>query len=198
VDRIPIFPLRTILFPHTDLGIHVFEECYRSLVGECLDTGDGFGVVLIRRGREVGGPADPHTVGTMARISAHARLPDGRYLLEVVGGRRFRIVSLNGTAPYPQANVTWLQDPIGDFGKARNASDQVDGLLQLYRLRLGETDAVDLPVDPVARSYAVACQLRIDPPEKQSLLETESADARLQREVGILRRELAQIDTMTN
>lgn len=195
MDRIPIFPLRSILFPHTDMGIHVFEDRYRSLVSQCLEGGDGFGVVLIRKGREVGGSAEPHAIGTVAHISAHARLPDGRYLLEVEGGQRFRIYGVNGAAPYPQADVSWLPDPIGDFGRARGASDQVEELLREYQLRIGDQRYdVDLPVDPVARSYFVASLLQIDPPEKQALLETDSADDRLAREVAILRRELALME----
>lgn len=198
MDRIPIFPLHTILFPHTDLGIHVFEERYRALVAACLNAGEGFGVVLIRHGREVAGPAEPHDVGTLAKISAHARLPDGRYLLEVEGAQRFRIHSVSGTTNggpgYPTAQVTWLSDPIGDFGKARNAAEEVERLLVSYESKLGDAEDRELPADPVARSYAVAARLRIDVPEKQDLLESGSADERLAREAVILRREMSLLE----
>lgn len=195
MDRIPIFPLQSILFPQTDFGIHVFEDRYRALVAECLQSGEGFGVVLIRHGNEVGGPADPHDVGTLAQISAHARLPDGRYLLEVEGGRRFRLHSMNGGAPYPQATISWMSEPVGDFGRARQTGEAVSALLDEYRRRLG-LEPVSLPSSPVARSYAVASSLRIDVPELQSLLETEAADDRLGREVSILKRELALLEHM--
>ncbi|HVE91640.1 MAG TPA: LON peptidase substrate-binding domain-containing protein [Actinomycetota bacterium] len=190
-----MFPLHTLLFPHTDLGLHVFEHRYQSLVADCLDNGGGFGVVLIRRGREVTGPADPHVTGTLAHIGGYARLPDGRYLLEVEGMKRFRIQSMNGSTPYPQADVTWLPEPIGDFGRARSDGELVEELLTTHRQRCGDGDIpVPLPVDPVARSYVVANLLPVDPPEKQSLLDTESADVRLAREVAILRREMALLD----
>jgi uncharacterized protein len=194
-ERVPIFPLHSILLPHTDLGLHVFEERYRSLVGHCLDSGEGFGVVLIRRGREVGGPAEPHSVGTMARIAGYARLPDGRYLLEVEGYRRFRIVDIDCSNEYPAAWVEHLPEAIGDFGVAREHSEEAEKLLASYRLRNGDGDVpLKLPVDPVARSYTIATMLAIDPPEKQTLLETETADVRLAREVSILRREMALLD----
>lgn len=195
MDRIPIFPLQTILFPHTDFPIHVFEDRYRSLVSRCLDEGDEFGVVLIKKGREVAGPAEPHAVGTLAHITAHARLPDGRYLLEVEGGRRFRINSVNGSAPYPQADVTWLSEPIGDFGRARTVGDQVDTLLASYRVRTGApVGPFELPSNPIARSYFAASVLQIDAPEKQAILETDAADDRLARVASILRRELAMLE----
>jgi hypothetical protein len=194
-DRIPIFPLHALLLPHVDLGIHVFEERYRSLVAHSLSNGHTFGVVLIKHGREVGGPAEPHEVGTLAHISGYARLPDGRYLLEVEGSRRFRIESHHSTGTYPTARVTWLPESIGNFAAARAASGEVAKLFHLYRARSGDGDLpVHLPVDPVARSYLVASLLRVDVPEKQTLLEAETAEERLRLEHDILRREIAVLD----
>jgi uncharacterized protein len=194
-DRIPIFPLHTVLLPNVDLGIHVFEDRYRALVAHSLSNGHTFGVVLIRRGREVGGSADPHPVGTLARIGGYAKLPDGRYLLEVEGTDRFRIESHKQNGSYPTARVSWLPEPIGNFANARAASAEVAKLFHLYRARSGDGDLpVHLPVDPAARSYVVASQLRIDVPEKQRLLEAESAEDRLRAEHEILRREIAVLD----
>lgn len=194
-DRIPIFPLHSLLLPHVDLGIHVFEERYRSLVAHSLSNGHTFGVVLIKQGREVEGPADPHRIGTLAHISGYARLPDGRYLLEVEGSRRFRIESHKQNGSYPTARVTWLTESIGNFAGARAVSNDVAQLFHLYRARSGDADLpVHLPVDPVTRSYLVAAQLRIDVPEKQRLLEAETAEERLRVERDILRREIALLD----
>ncbi len=194
-DRIPLFPLHTILLPLTDLGLHVFEQRYRDLVSHCLSESDEFGVVLIKKGMEVGGPSDPHQVGTSAVIAGYARLPDGRYLLEVEGTRRFRIDSTSSNGSYTSAQVTWLPEPIGNFAEARRAGVEVDRLFAEYRLRCGDGDLpVKLPVDPIARSYLVASLLRIDPTEKQLLLEQESADARLLQEREILLREIALLD----
>lgn len=194
-EWIPLFPLHTLLLPQTDLGLHVFEERYRDLVSDCLSEGREFGVVLIKHGSEVGGPAEPHAVGTSATIAGYARLPDGRYLLEVEGARRFRIESAITNGSYPAANVDWLPEPIGNFAQARRASLDVDRLFGVYRIRGGDGDLpVRLPVDPVSSSYLVASLLRIDPYEKQQLLEAGSASDRLAGEADILRRELAVLD----
>jgi Lon protease-like protein len=53
--RLPLFPLRMVLFPGGFIPIHVFEERYLTMIGHCLEGGHPFGVVLIRVGREVGG-----------------------------------------------------------------------------------------------------------------------------------------------
>ena len=193
-ERIPIFPLHTPLLPGVDLGIHVFEERYRALVSHSLSNGHTFGVVLIRHGHEVGGTAEPYAVGTLAQISGYARLPDGRYLLEVEGTRRFRVeTTRNGS--YPTARVSWLTESIGNFAGARAASDDVARLFHLYRARCGDGDLpVHLPVDPVTRSYVVAAHLRVEAREKQRLLEAECTQDRLRGEREILRREIAVLD----
>jgi Lon protease-like protein len=194
-ERIPIFPLRTLLLPGVDLGIHVFEDRYRALVSHSLSNGHTFGVVLIRHGLHVGGPAEPHAIGTLAHISGYARLADGRYLLEVEGTRRFKIESTKDGGAYPTARVTWLTESIGNFAGARTASDDVARLFHLYRARSGDGDLpVHLPVDPVARSYIVAAHLGIDTPAKQRLLEAGTAEDRLLAERQILQREIALLD----
>jgi hypothetical protein len=194
-ERIPVFPLHTLLLPDTDLGLHVFEQRYRDLVADCLSEDREFGVVLIKHGREVGVPAEPHTVGTSASIAGYARLPDGRYLLEVEGTRRFRIDGMSNNGTYPTARVAWLSEPIGNFAEARSASLEVDRAFATYRRRRGDGDLpIRLPADPVSRSYLVASLLRIDPYEKQRLLEAQTAAERLAGEVEILRREIAVLD----
>src|SRR4029078_331611 len=70
----PMFPLGTVLLPHSTLPLTLCEDRYRALAETCL-RGDGrFGVVLIERGFEVGGGDSRFDVGTVARISdaAHA------------------------------------------------------------------------------------------------------------------------------
>ena len=66
--EISLFPLNTVLFPGQVLPLHIFEDRYRLMIRECLAEEKPFGVVLIRRGREVGETAEPYMVGT---IRAH-------------------------------------------------------------------------------------------------------------------------------
>jgi Lon protease-like protein len=204
-DRIPLFPLHTLLLPNTDLGVHVFEPKYRDLVAACLSDGEEFGIALIRTGSpngngtkrktDAGAHPTPHDVGTSARVAGYARLSDGRYLLEVEGTRRFRIRGVEANGSYPSASVDWLPEPIGNFARAREASDEVESLVFLYRALGGDGDLpVRLSVDPVARSYQVASLLQIDEPVKQALLESPTAADRLEGELEILKREIALLD----
>lgn len=190
-EQIALFPLHTILFPHTDLGLHVFEPPYLKLIANCLLEGEPFGVSLIRQGRKVEGSDEPHPIGTLARIAAYARLPDGRYLMEVEGFRRYELMSFVRKRDFPVAQVVFLPEPIGNFARARRASEVSAQLFGAYLQTSGEDGITKLPADPVARSYFIASELGIDPPEKQVLLAIESADERLEAISTILRRELA-------
>jgi Lon protease-like protein len=189
-ERIPLFPLHTVLLPNTDLGVHVFEPRYRDLVGDCIENGSEFGVSLVRSDDHT-----PHVVGTSARVAGYARLPDGRYLLEVEGSRRFRIVRMDSNGSYPKATVEWLPEEIGNFANAREAGEEAESMVFLYRALDGNSDLpVRLSIDPVVRSYQVASLLGVPTTVKQSLLEEQTAADRLERELEILRREIRLLD----
>ena len=46
MDEIGLFPLELVLLPGEQRPLHIFEPRYRELIGECLETGDQFGLVL--------------------------------------------------------------------------------------------------------------------------------------------------------
>ncbi|MGD8796065.1 MAG: LON peptidase substrate-binding domain-containing protein, partial [Thiohalophilus sp.] len=56
--KIPLFPLNTVIFPGGVLPLRIFEPRYLDMVSQCLRTECGIGVVLIRKGQEVGQAAD--------------------------------------------------------------------------------------------------------------------------------------------
>ena len=198
-----LFPLNTVLFPGAVLNLHVFEERYRKMIAECLDTGEAFGVVLLREGEEAGDPdAVPHDVGTTAEISEVTPLPAGRYYISTTGGRRFRIDRIINREPYLTAEVTFLDDEPADDEDAR-ASELTHRVLGEFReyVKLlvafsGNAGHVDVPHDPVDASYAVGDALQVADSLKQRLLEARTAESRLATELGFLRRLLPQLRSL--
>jgi Lon protease-like protein len=179
-----MFPLGSVLFPHAELPLHVFEPRYRALTEACL-AGDGeFGVVLIERGSEVGGGDTRFSVGTVARIVAAGRLPDGRYLLATVGTRRLRVRDWLPDDPYPRAEVELLAEsaPPPDAGDAR---DEVERLLKrvlAMAAELGDAPqavGAELDVDPVQAAFQAAAAAPIGPLDAQRLLELDDPGERL-------------------
>ncbi len=93
MPELPLFPLRTVLFPGGLLPLRIFEPRYVDMVGRCMSDGGEFGVVLITRGEESGAIAAVADVGTSARIIDFNTLPDGLLGLMCRGARRFRLHS---------------------------------------------------------------------------------------------------------
>src|SRR4026209_1566794 len=107
--KTPLFPLHQVLCPGIVLPLHIFEDRYQAMTRHCLDTGQPFGVVLIRDGREVGrkGVATLAAVGAFAEIREAGRYPDGRYDLLAAATGRFAIDSVDAQKePYLVAGVT--------------------------------------------------------------------------------------------
>jgi Lon protease-like protein len=166
------------------------------MVETCLSSGGGFGVVLISSGREVGEPAVPHPVGTLARLTAVERLPDGRFNIEVVGQQRFHILSLHTDQPYLSGTVEDFPLAGASERGARLAARTLIPWLYRYLNMLGEKadtrfDRSQLPKDPASIGYLAGIVVQIPMPEKQRLLSIASAAELLDRERAILRRETA-------
>jgi uncharacterized protein len=153
--KIPLFPLHTVLCPGIVVPLHIFEERYREMTRRCLDTGEPFGVVLIREGRAVGSRSVSTLagVGAFAEIRRAGRYPDGRYDLLAAGTGRFTIESVDaGSAAYLVADVTPLDDEVGDEPRAERLAATAIGrfvrYLELMRARDGETaDVLDIQVE---------------------------------------------------
>ena len=89
---VPLFPLRTVLYPGGPLALRVFEPRYLDMVSDCLRTGSNFGVVAIETGAETGA-ATFHETGTLARIVDWYQERDGILGIVAVGLGRFRVLN---------------------------------------------------------------------------------------------------------
>lgn len=90
---VPLFPLNTVLFPGGRLPLRIFEQRYMDMAKTCLKDGSPFGVCMIVEGKEVGEPAVPADVGTLARITTWDMPQLGVLQVLAVGSQRFRIRS---------------------------------------------------------------------------------------------------------
>ncbi|NJN15116.1 MAG: LON peptidase substrate-binding domain-containing protein [Oscillochloris sp.] len=197
IRQLPLFPLGTLLFPGSTLNLHIFEERYRQMIGRCLEQNSPFGVVLIRDGDEViegktlARPAEPASIGTIARINANVRLDDGRYLLTATGERRFRIQYMLQQAPYLIASVAELpEEPVPDVTLADELRRVYDRYWQAMASATGTpVQAEELPADPAQLSYLLADRLQVKLGRKQQWLEADS-DTRLREIIADLRAEL--------
>lgn len=111
--ELPLFPLSTVLFPDGRLGLRIFEPRYLDMVSRCMRADGTFGVCLIRQGNEAGEPAEPHAIGTEARIVDWERNDDGLLGLTIHGRRRFQVDSTRvETDKLLMGEVSWLEDEL--------------------------------------------------------------------------------------
>jgi len=108
--EIPIFPLGTVLFPGGVLPLKLFEARYLDMAARCMRSNSPFGVCLISEGGEVGEPAVPHGLGTIARIVDWDMSQPGLLFIKTVGGERFRILGALGVILHARLHLPGLAD----------------------------------------------------------------------------------------
>jgi uncharacterized protein len=189
--EIPLFPLNTVLFPGATLPLHIFEDRYKEMIGACIDAQRPFGVLLIRKGFEVGDLAEPFEVGTTAHIARVDELEEGKMNLLCLGGKRFRTLKLVGNDPYLTGEVEFLETTATDDPKAKELGDDAGSLFAEYvRLYLAMSNqwarSIEMPGEPDLLADFIGSRLGVKPQTKQRLLEELSARTRLALEVQIL------------
>ena len=191
LTEIPLFPLNLVLFPGMPLPLHIFEERYKAMIGDCMRYNTPFGVSLIRSGPEVGSAADPYTIGTTTRVLRSELLEQGRMNIITKGQRRFEIIEVTQQEPHVAALVRLLDEPVGEgfTGLSSELTEEFTKLMRnLVSLSGGYSSQVDVPEDPVELSYMIAANLDAPIPVRQELLEVPTAADRLNRLVPLLKR----------
>ena len=189
--EVPLFPLNLVLFPGMPLPLHIFEERYKAMIGDCMRYNTPFGVSLIRSGQEVGSPADPQPIGTTTRVLRSQMLEQGRMNIMTKGERRFEIIEVTQQEPHVAALVRLLDEPVGEgfTGISSELTEEFTKLMRnLISLSGGYTAQVDIPENPVELSYMIAANLDAPIPVRQELLEVPTAADRLNRLVPLLKR----------
>lgn len=183
--ELPLFPLRTVLFPGMPLPLQVFEERYKAMTRELLASGGAFGVLLIREGPEVGGGAVPFSVGTTARIEESNELSNGRFVLTARGERRFRLTRLLDPRPYPYGEIELFDDMAWEPGAELDAalSRVRRDFPEYFKLALSLTGqwarGLRLPEHPHRLVNYLAPWLQSDESVRYGLLEPEDALSRV-------------------
>jgi Lon protease-like protein len=184
-----MFPLEAVLLPNEELPLRIFEPRYRALVTDCLRSSDPrFGVVLIARGREVGGGEARCDVGVVAAITEHRKLGFGRFAVRCRTRQRIRVSEWLPDDPYPRARVVdWPDEPgepVSDTAIGE-LEDRSYGVLE----RIAAARGARLPGPEVVfggsrraagqRLYALAAGVPIGPADRYAVLAAPSAADRL-------------------
>ncbi|KAA1417902.1 peptidase S16 [Nocardioides humilatus] len=205
-DRLPMFPLNTVLFPGVTVPLHVFEDRYRALMHHLLRLEDPaerlFGSVAIREGYEVGdhGAQSLYRIGVRLQLSEVEAHPDGTFDIVVVGRDRIRLDKLERGDLFPVGEVDELPEP--DVKVPEALLDLARATFTAYRHVLSEISADpyrgSLPTDPTYLSWVLAACAPLPISERQQLLEAADAEERLTLVTDLLRSELQTMNVISS
>lgn len=187
LDQVPLFPLPShVLLPGLPVPFHVFEPRYCALIADLLlqpAEQRWLAIPRIAPGHEADAAGLPPLVAvvTAARLAAATALPDGRFLIAVVGEGRWRLGEFLTARPYRLARLERLAEPAPPEDFAERVTTAV-------RRHLGQKPAVaedllallDTGRHPAAAVLdRLAALTLVDPDLRQRFLEAVSAECRL-------------------
>jgi Lon protease-like protein len=170
VRDFPLFPLGIVALPHEIVPLHIFEERYRTMIGECLERSSEFGIVW-------SGEHGQRPVGCAMEIAeVLEQMEDGRLNILTRGTRPFRIVDERDDLVYPAGTVEFLADKTETAdAKTQTAAHEAYGALVEHATDR-EPDAEDLET---MTAYQMAATVDFGLEAKQGLLDLRSENARL-------------------
>jgi Lon protease-like protein len=170
IDQLPLFPLGLVLLPTEVVPLHIFEERYKTMIGECLDGDSDFGILWLS-------DDGLKQVGCTASVTQLLeRMDDGRMNILVQGGRPFRLLRRIEELEYPAGDVEVLDDDDADVDPsvaAEARSRYADLVARVTDDRPAEAALTELD------AYGMAATIDFALDAKQGLLELRSEEERL-------------------
>jgi len=189
-DTIPLFPLQLVLLPDMPLPLHIFEERYKLMAGDCLHDRKPFGIVYYDG-------SDIQRIGCTALIThVFNRYEDGRLDILASGKDRFQIGEFVEGKPFLEAKVEYFKDREeavdGDFINIGRAAVRELEKLALFTGKVFDGAALSrLTLENL--SFVVASAEGITLEEKQRFLEMTGTRDRLKEGTGSLKNLTARL-----
>jgi Lon protease-like protein len=185
IERFPLFPLGLVLLPGEVIPLHIFEERYKQMISECLETESPFGIVWMS-------DDGLRQVGCSAEITQLVeQLEDGRMNILVQGGHPFRLRRRIEDMDYPAGDIELLdeepaeEDPDAGAAARHGYADLVE---RVTDSRPSEADLAELD------SYRMAATIAFELEAKQELLELRSEAARLDRLTSLFQQAIERFE----
>ncbi len=199
-EIIPVFPLPgALLLPRGQMPLNIFEPRYLAMVDDALAGPRLIGMIQPDGSRQ--GPEEKpalYSVGCVGRITQLAETGDGRYILELTGISRFRVVEeMKVLTAYRQCRVDYF--PFIDDFTARKGEDDVDreallavlsDFLKANNLRVDWEGIENAPNEALVN--ALAMMSPYGPAEKQAMLEAPDLKTRAEILIAVTEMELAK------
>ena len=184
-EKFPLFPLGIVLLPSEAIPLHIFEERFKTMIGECLENDTEFGIVWLSDERL-------HEIGCTARITQVLdRFDDGGMNILVTGDCPLRLLRRVDELPYPAGDVE-LIDPGGPDADAATVAEAREAYADLVERVTDERPEEEALAELDA--FGMAATIEFEPAEKQRLLELGSEGERLQMVADLFRKTVKRLD----
>jgi ATP-dependent Lon protease len=199
IEVLPLLPLRgTVVLPMTLVPLAAAQARSLRLIDDVM-AGERTVALVMQKDAELeegAGPDDILEIGTIATIHQMMRVPDGTVRLAVQGVDRMKVLEVVQEEPYLKARVQRLPDVVEESVEVqaltRNTLELFQRLVTLVPHLPDElvTAALNVDDDPRHLVYLVATNLRMEPEERQALLEQDPVKEKLKSLNAFLTKEL--------
>src|ERR1700755_3043705 len=200
-EVIPVFPLPgALLLPRGQMPLNIFETRYLAMIDDSLRDGHrlvGMIQPVVSHSQNKDKPA-LFSVGCVGRITQLAETGDGRYILELTGVSRYRVIEeLTVLTPYRQCKVDYFA--FADDFTARKGEDAVDrqalldvltDFLKANNLKVDWEGIESAPNEALVN--ALAMMSPYGPAEKQAMLEAADLKTRAEILIAVTEMDLAK------
>ena len=193
---IPIFPLSNfIVFPKTAVPLNIFEPRYLEMVNESMKTEKFIGMVQPKTIKNFDNTKLPilHKIGCLGKINSFKETDDGRYLIELKGLIRFKIINeINNNKNYREVEVSF-DDYLHDLDEKKEDLKFSDlelifkdfkSLFEKRGFIINWKALEKQSLDEIINALAMTSPFSIE--EKQVLLEAENLNVRKTKIAEIL------------
>jgi len=192
---IPVFPLSNfIIFPNTTVPLNIFEPRYLDMVNDSMKSNKLIGMIQPKNSRDKNGIPKLHDVGCLGKIMSFKETEDGRYLIELKGKIRFKIINeVNTDKKYRSVEVDYkgFANDLSDEKEKLNFSDleiifkDLKSLFEKRGFIINWKALEKQSLDETINALAMASPFSLE--EKQILLEAKNLDIRKNKIAEILK-----------
>ena len=192
---IPVFPLSNfIIFPNTTVPLNIFEPRYIDMVNDSMKSNKLIGMIQPKNSKDKNGIPKLHDVGCLGKIMSFKETEDGRYLIELKGKIRFKIINeVNTDKKYRSVEVDYkgFVNDLSDEKEKLNFSDlelifkDLKSLFEKRGFIINWKALEKQSLDETINALAMASPFSLE--EKQILLEAKNLDIRKNKIAEILK-----------
>jgi len=192
--KIPVFPLSNfIIFPKTSVPLNIFEPRYVEMINESMKSNKLIGMIQPKNSINDQSQPNLHDIGCLGKITSFKETKDGRFMIELKGLIRFKIIKeINNSKAYREYEIDFqnfnhdLEEKKEDlkFSDLELIFKDLKSLFETRGFVINWKELEKQGLDETINALAMASPFTLE--EKQVLLEAKNLSVRKNRIAEIL------------